>query len=199
MDTNGLLKHKEVVTWWLENSDKGVWCRHIKATKWFEDDEPSFHEMYLYVQNDRYAELRKAQVDGKVVEDNTGLDWSESRYLWDLPVDRYRIKPDEPEFKIGDWVYTEMGNIARIIEAKDCKVESIDGSICYENPNAIKLWQPKEGEWCVVWNDNQISYRICRFVKSVKNKFRMLTGEDTYTFYDNIAPLEFLQTLKDKK
>lgn len=62
-----LKKHGNVMFWWANNTEKGVWSK-LTTNKWHIILEPSFSLEYKYVQNDEYAEFRKALVDGKNVQ-----------------------------------------------------------------------------------------------------------------------------------
>jgi len=65
-------KHGTVIRWFTKNSEKGVWVKHLPryegddtTSDWILTHEPLFSDTNkAYVQNDEYAELRKAQADG---------------------------------------------------------------------------------------------------------------------------------------
>lgn len=58
----------------------------------------------------------------------------------------YRIKPEEPEFKVGDWV-TEQGVLRQIPEP--INVESLNNHLAlYER--RCKKWKPRVGELVVM-------------------------------------------------
>ena len=90
--------HKEVIKWFIDNSDKGVWFKGF-MNEWELQTNPHFVEDYLYIQNDEYAEFRKALSDSKTVQQIYGaycewkdLDWSDK---FTHPIENYRIKPDK--------------------------------------------------------------------------------------------------------
>lgn len=141
--------------------------------------------------NDAYAELRKAITEGKIVQYRS-WEYLNLVELWkDINpanisqhhISALRIKPDEPKFKVGDWC----------IDTRDNKLKQV------LNPEApvvcvyYELWQPQPNEWCVFWK-SKTAYTIAKF------QSRLSCGayvtEYGHEFY-NIAPLEFIQTLKD--
>ena len=108
MNKEQIAKHKDIMLWFIENPDKGVWIKGGAYSVWHLHENPEFTLVGKYIQNDEYAELRKAQADGKVIEwtDNpniVGRTWYDNTTSFDMNIFMYRIKPDEPEFKDGDW------------------------------------------------------------------------------------------------
>ena len=167
-------KHKPVIIWWLKNTGRGVWIRMCNSDVWYKSKNPTFEEFEVIVQNDEYAEFRKAQADGKVIQDDTGLDWSECRYLWDLPIERYRIKPDEPKFKVGNWLRT-LPNKGHLTPAPIFKIE---GCLTRYNVDAAELWQPQEGDVVVFWDNGDTR----RTIQKLGRYFEHLAD------YDNVIP-----------
>jgi len=105
-------KHKEAIKWWLNNPDRGVWCnKGIKITHtelihdWILIYEPKFDVDFNYVQNDEYAEFRKALADGKKIQFFYRGAWRDCycyapNHSFEESHTLYRIKqePKEPEF-----------------------------------------------------------------------------------------------------
>ena len=63
------MKHKEEILRW-DNcpDDTQVWSREINAQKgWGKVSAPFWSERKVYVVDDKYAELRKAQADGATI------------------------------------------------------------------------------------------------------------------------------------
>lgn len=54
--------------------------------------------------------------------------------------ENYRIKPEEPKFKIGDWV-RDGEDIYQFIEPSSIYSYELSLQRC-------ELWKPKPGEWC---------------------------------------------------
>ena len=63
------------------------------------------------------------------------------------------------------------------------------------NLYAYKLWIPQEGEWCVFSTDGMPRYKVAKFSLTSKGYHY----SDCGLIHKNIAPLEFLQTLKETK
>lgn len=65
--------------------------------------------------NDEYIEFRIALVEGKTIQYNNGFgleNWidinlKECASVFNYSVDRYKIKPEEPKFKEGNWIPEE--------------------------------------------------------------------------------------------
>ena len=104
--------------------------------------------------------------------------------LFNLPLDRYRIKSDTPIFKVGDWV-TDKEDIWQHYACADYDVK-------------VTLWEPHKDEWCVFWDDLE-TYIVAKFKRKTLRpvKYVPKSNKSTEIFYRNIAPLEFVQTLKD--
>ena len=54
--------------------------------------------------------------------------------------ENYRIKPEEPKFKVGDWI---TDGIEVWQHKENCRVK---------NQTSWSLWQPQPGEWCWVFD-----------------------------------------------
>ena len=101
-------------------------------------------------------------------------------------------------YKVGDWVQdkVEVYFIKQYIKELEL-YECIDK---YDNPQlkdaeCISLWKPTSGEWCVFWDNNTNSHIVAKYGET-------LTSSDTKAtedYWDNVAPLEFITTLKDKQ
>ena len=129
----------------------------------------------VYVLNDSYSTYRKALAEGKTVQynfGNHGINKRDFLNKWkDLDIsigiladracpENYRIKPEEPKFKVGDWVVEIHSTTkAQVLELFDYQIRV---KFCY--PDAIITtdssdfipWAPKKGDWCWFWDyDNQ--------------------------------------------
>ena len=113
-------------------------------------------------------------------------------------------KKQEPKFKVGDWVRLTIFNktihqITRLSPSitRDCTkphLSNFNGNL--DCTDSFELWEQQVGEWCVFWDDKYDSYIIARFhgiSDDGLNKFKT-----DFRSFDNIAPLEFAGTLKDK-
>jgi len=176
-------KYGEVIKWFHNNPGKQVWAKNINILG-LNDWELTYTPMFridvpcLYVQDDKYADLRKARADGKVIQflSHKGI-WVDKPISENLEVTKVaglRIKPEEPKFKIGDWVTdTFKGTTFRfkegVYEAEYVK-------------EVLKLWEPKAGETVIARNNDNAIWKI------IQNY--------SLDSWDEVKPLEFVQTLK---
>jgi len=151
------LKHKEVMDQFYHQPEcTAIWCKNCSG--WVKTTRPSWFLESTYVINDKYIDLRKAVVDGETIQ------WEQTENNWiDLPknydfikaeengatIEEYRIKPEEPKFKTGDWVRVKEAP-ADIYKIADIDSNEIYGTNCigYNTSEQIELWEPKKGEWC---------------------------------------------------
>lgn len=117
-----------------------------------------------YIINDEYVEFRKALAEGKIVQeqDYYSKQWVDMKTpdfhgASDTQYEGvYRIKPEEPKFKIGDWVCFNN----KVMKVSDGT--SPIGLIALNNDgNAymskdLSLWQPKVGELVILKDKNGI-------------------------------------------
>ncbi len=110
--------------------------------------------------NDKYVEFRKALIEGKIVQWNhSDYDQSESQWVTIDGIDtsydlsRYRIKPEEPKFKVGDWLRVKKNGY--IFSLKPLHLEK--GLFYYNNvlelneyleESEVIKWEPQKGELC---------------------------------------------------
>ena len=152
MNKEVINKYKEAFDYWLSGGD--LWCRlETEVGKWTHipthKDIFPMGTMAIYVQDDEYAELRKAQADGKVIQwrDKNKENWTDYRpedyTYWANDVARYRIKPDEPTFKVGDWV--RHGDAIEFLS-----MPALD--YYGENSKVLEIWKPQPNEWCWFWD-----------------------------------------------
>jgi len=185
MTKEQIQKHGDIIKWFCDNAELGVWCKNGNSDKsnkdWFLNIEPKFLLDSIYVQNDEYAGLRKAQADDKqLLYKNSNveipsLELCNKEFMeFKECLESYRIKPEEPKFKVGDWITDGY----EIFEHK-------------ENCRAIpevqakwELWKPQEGEWVMI-ADFELKDVYAVFKYSCVNHSKR-----------KVAPLEFAQTLK---
>ena len=150
-----------------------------------------------YVIDDKYVEFRKALAEGKIVQEQDYY----SKQWFDMKTPDfhgasdtqyegvYRIKPEEPKFKIGAWVRDLRDNGIFQINSENFNLNLSITNGVYE------LWQPKLGEWCWFWND---SFDVPIFAKLIsidsvfgrpleyKVKTPSYLSETTYNYMSNI-------------
>ena len=124
----------------------------------------------VYVLNDSYSIYRKALAEGKTIQLNGtavnggyGETWNDcdKENLFIYGINAYRIKPDEPKFKVGDFVRYAHSTPARALE-----INNINGGryyfinskmSCLEHE--LEPWTPVKGEWCWFYdNPNKDKY-----------------------------------------
>ena len=124
----------------------------------------------LIVIDDEYIDYRKALIEGKTVQynfGNYGINKKDFPNIWkdlDLSIgilaeracpENYRIKPEEPKFKVGDWV-VHNGAIKQVTKAVDGLIDSLDNQVAViMKDESLELWEPKEGEWCIMHDTNE--------------------------------------------
>ena len=185
-------KYKPEFDHWLKegsvliNSDLG-WCPIATEFAW----SCNISVDALFVINDEYVEFRKALAEGKTIQLNEAHKFADSNRGWvDLycislgksthlfPVNYYRIKPDEPKFKVGDFVRYIHTTYPRALE-----INNINGGryyfinskmSCLEHE--LEPWTPVKGEWCWFYDKASNKYsHLAKFNEMWKNKFRSTT------------------------
>ena len=134
----------------------------------------------IYILNDSYSIYRKALAEGKTVEvlHYTGYkEFDQNPWklfaigvsTFDKPVENYRIKPEELQFKVGDWVrINDLKNFEGIYKILSDKIiiediECYDVGFAFNVPiEFIQTWQPKEGEFIIVKSGDD-SFQVTRF------------------------------------
>ncbi len=116
-DTSQNTHASEIVRWANSPDGTKVWNRHKNSESkfWYLVEEPRWHKDRIYIVNDEYAELRKAEIDGKTIEYNSiGGEWysTHKKLNWNYPITDYRIKPDEPIY-YWEWEIKEKDGIIR--------------------------------------------------------------------------------------
>ena len=154
-----------------------------------------------YVIADEYVEFRKALAEGKTIQCNAreeqndityaafGHNWWTDTTEFIYATRFYRIKPEEPEFKIGDWVIVNGpdGTFTECISGIADNTYTLSGTnICYKSQ--ASKWNPTRGEVCIVWDDNILSSpSIIKF--DYINDSGQYRATDN-TFWDNCMPFE---------
>ena len=130
----------------------------------FEEDwEWPIDELAVII-NDDYAEFRKALAEGKTIEyleQSSNVLWHEVQEPdFNLHPTCYRIKPDEPKFKVGDFVRYVHSTPPRALE-----INNINGNRYYFTnsemsclQHELELWTPVKGEWCWFYDNLDSKY-----------------------------------------
>ena len=170
------------------------------TTKWYPSVLNPFVETSdttVVVIDDMYLSCRKALAEGKTIQFfNTKerlYDSSKPLHTWQdidtihtqgRPSD-YRIKPEESEFKVGDWITVNgpTGTFTECISGIADDTYTLSGTnICYKSQ--ASKWEPKEGEVCIFWSNDSNTAVIA--------KLRYIVSTGTYrtehSYWDNCMP-----------
>ena len=147
-------------------------------------------EYHIIIINDEFVEFRKALAEGKTVQynfGNHGINKKDFPNKWkDLDIsigilaDRaspknYKIKPEEPKFKVGDWVVeihsTTKAQVLELfgnqIRVKFCYPDAI---ITTDSSDFIP-WIPKKGDWCWFWDETLKNPMLLQFERFCSTGF----------------------------
>ena len=103
--------HEQEIIRWAKCPDKtGVWWKNCE-NEWILVDSPMWRKNKIYIVDDEWAEYRKSQIDGKIIECYQGDYYpleqcnQKARDFKLSPADDYyRIKPEEPVYE-WQWMY----------------------------------------------------------------------------------------------
>ena len=158
-----------------EDREYKEWKEVDKNYNW---DDGSLHKAPQFIINDEYSELRKALCDGKTVQayykfNDTWNDIIKPEFKDN--VSNYRIKPEEPKFKIGDFVRD-------IISGKVSQVNNED--IANGKYSQVTKWEPSHKEICWFWSGNKLE-------EATLSKFHSYTKHGVFkTIYDSFKYCE---------
>lgn len=176
-----ILKYKTEFDYWLNGGNVQAFYKQDDEPKWWSDKESINYggvdnfsyvidkslspEDVMVVIDDEYVKFRKALAEGRTIQCNAkegenDITYTAYRDTWWVDTTEfkyatrfYRIKPEEPNFKVGDWVVNKTSK-QRIVK----KITSIySDSVTVGNTevginvmliNDLELWQPQPGEWC---------------------------------------------------
>ena len=207
MNKEQVEKYGEVIKWFCDNPDKGVYWKHFndENSYWEITYVPNWQTNCIYVQNDKQAEFRKAFAEGKSIQYKlyNKDEWKDcipsDPVFYQISAERYRIKPDEPKFKVGDWVKSRLNQNFLIVKHNEISSHPYqlhNGNFMSADDDGWELWQPKEGEWCVFWDEKSEGFYVEPFSDEEDGLFYgKIRGES----FANIAPLEFIETLKKER
>lgn len=174
MNKELILKYKAEFDHWLNEGEVLACPISSKlngyAVDWQSIDENAHwnNKNIAYIINDAFVEFRKALAEGKTIQYNFGNFGTNKKDFPDIWKDlnlsigiladsacpeNYRIKPEEPKFKIGDWVILN-GKHKRVTKAVDGYIDSLDNQVAViMKEDSLELWEPKEEEYFWYKND----------------------------------------------
>ena len=153
----------------------------------------------LYVIDDMYSPYRTALAEGKTVQyrtkysnwidykDNNGINcniFSSNKSV--ASCYEYRIKPKEPEFKVGDYVRYIHANSPKPLQIVNinCERYYFENAKIILRVDEIEKWEPREDEVCIFWNNGSNTAVIA--------KLRYIVSTGTYrtehSYWDNCMP-----------
>ena len=139
------------------NDGEVLFCRNNDFSQWFsarlamwESNEPSH-----VIIDDKYTPFRKAIAEGKTVQyQGVNGDWYDiTDNFGVMKQSKMRIKPDEPNFKEGDWVRVGIDGDTPSVLKQFSKRNYDECKYTYVMTDATKWtdiepWEAQEGEWC---------------------------------------------------
>lgn len=163
MNKELIKKYKVEFNHWLNDGKievlfiKSGWYLQQPAYNTFEWEVPS--QIKAIIIADEYVEFRKALAEGKIIQYNPLISyhnrWDDvSEPTFHYPVKNYRIKPEKPKFKVGDWVTRIEDNVTKQIISISENYYDVGEFIFDKDQFTYKLWKPQPGEWCWFWDDD---------------------------------------------
>lgn len=199
MDKELIKKYKQEFEHWLTGGEL-LFMPEDKQT-WFDTlrSEIDWSIKGTYVINDTYVQLRIALTKGKTIQvygcieqniSNPSLDiygWKDFKSfkphsLFSYDVENYRIKPEEPKFKVGDWVRSEEYGVIQLtpknVDSYNKYTDThIKGSGVY-----AELWQPKAGDWCWFWDSDNFPPKLRQFKRLLISNKHQYESFQTFTY-----------------
>ena len=171
-------KHKDVMAWFYAEEGRTVLRNAFKdKSVWTKLDNPSWNIDYDIIPNDEHVEFRKAIVEGKTVVAthktiiNTVAITEQSQFGGKY-LHSYRIKPEEPKFKVGQWVRyvqssTEEHHIGQFEKFEQNIITCTGKEQVDISENTLELWEPQEGDIVIYIGDYPDCVTITKWDGSV--------------------------------
>lgn len=106
------MRHKDEVKYWADHPDgTKVWVNDNAIKTWCLKENVQWLSGFTYIVDDSWAELRKAQHDGKQLqcENEIGIFQDSRLSYWEMKNDipsAWRIKPDKPRYA-WQWLWQD--------------------------------------------------------------------------------------------
>lgn len=223
MQNNKNTHHKEIIKWANFPDGTKIWARFKEGsiTSWCVVDSVSWYNDYSYIVNDKFAEYRKAIIDGKVIEirrkdcntliktvdDIYDLVFDDERYLEDKTYTIINKAEPKDEFSIGDYVWHD-GYLYYLGDKDDeyyylYEGDNDDYTEKVRKNEELKKWKPQDsmGQYCWFLDDDSKTLTLWKLSEvdneNVSFKYKANNG----VHHENIAPyLGFIpDALKDIK
>ena len=170
---DGKLLHKDEFGNWENTRD--IWDLRSERIK-------------AIVINDEYVEFRKALVEGKTVQYYVDgfVGWQKVTSL-DQPCTHptdFRIKPESPKFKVGDWV-VHNGVVKQVTKVVDGLIDCLDNQVAViMKEESLELWEPQDKEYFWYKND------LVKFHETQTNYGTLLMSARGCSYYPAEANFE---------
>jgi hypothetical protein len=195
MNKTTVLKYFTEFKAWCE--DKEVYVMFNNGGHRLVDSIEDFNETVKYIiLKDSYFTYRKALAEGKTIQFQ-GYAPKYTKWVDTDTIDtsfepgEYRIKPDEPQFEVGDWIMNSYTKTIKQYSYNDLAYDNKYDGTDMESKH-WSLWQPQPGEY--VWV--KPAYKLPFFAKFIsttsEGRYEYTDGDDYYTS-DNCEP--FIGTL----
>ena len=161
---------------------------------------------HIIIVNDEYLPHRKALAESKTIQYNARKGQNDVTYStygesWWVDTTEfkyascfYRIKPEEPKFKIGDWI--RQGDRVFQYTYKDLQYDKANPTHCQND----EKWEPRGGEVCIFWDNMHTNEAIiARYSHSERSFYYPLKKPNSC--YQNCMPFigELPPHMKDNK
>jgi hypothetical protein len=162
-----ILKFKEEFDYWLKGGSLWYKYGNDKEWKFLEADSSEINHVFnpynvKILINDELSEFRKALSDGEAVQyyvdGFAGWQGVKSLNQSCMHPTSFRIKPEEPKFQVGDWVRCYDLGRELIVQITGEYYPKDDAYLCSNGPRNTKFlehWQPKLGEWCIMYDTDE--------------------------------------------
>lgn len=177
-------KYKQEFEYWLTGGE--LLFKPEGKQAWFDTlrSEIDWSVKGVYVINDTYVQLRIALTEGKQIQYNPLLNCHDR---WEDIINfnpsesssarNYRIKPEEPKFKKGDWVI-HNGKYKRVTKAVDGYIDSLDNEVAViMKEESLELLEPEDEKYFWYKND------LVRFHETQANLGLLLESARGCSYY----------------
>ena len=150
----------------IRNNDENIWI-NMTEVHW----DMNYKTVSIII-NDEFSELRKALCDGKIIQVkalNIWVDCKNVQLQNFSPNNTYRIKPEEPQFKVGDFVKNESIGLIKQYSLSDLEYDKTATNI----NNWIK-WKPSHKELCYFTHDTNTK------TSAILREFREISKDGFY-------------------
>ena len=181
MNKELIKKYKDEFDHWLNGGKL-----HAKFVNdpWEEAPEDIFSYStinFILVIDDKYAEFRRALAEGKIIQYYVDgfVGWRDVKSLNQdyMHPGSFRIKPEVPKFKVGDWVI-HNGVAKRVTKAVDGYIDSLDNEVAViMKEESLELWEPEDGKYFWYKND------LVRFHETQANLGLLLESARGCSYY----------------